>query len=110
MKLSEAAFIAPQKLLNYLLIPRPEDDKSKFLASAGYTSDNWRILERDLREQILPLEVGEVEQTKHGVVYEIRGELKGPNGRILTVTTIWMKEASTGQTKFITLYPSKKKL
>lgn len=109
MKLPETTYIAPEKLLNYLLILRLEDDKSKFLAAAGYTIENWRTLERDLREQILSLEVDKTEQTKHGIVYEIQGKLKGPNGRILAVMTVWMKEASTGQTKFITLYPSKKK-
>ncbi|NUO83642.1 hypothetical protein HUU05_26505 [candidate division KSB1 bacterium] len=108
MKLPNTTYIAPQKLLRYLLIPRAEDDKSKFLANAGYTKENWQTLESDLREQILTLDADETEQTKHGIVYEIRGKLERPNGRVLAVATIWMKEASTGQTKFITLYPAKK--
>jgi hypothetical protein len=39
--------------------------------------------------------------------YEIRGNLQGSNGRILSVVTIWMAEIATGQTKFVTRYPAK---
>lgn len=109
MKLPENTIIASEKLWRYLLVPRPADDKSKFLASAGYTSENWRVLEHDLRQQILSLDAAEVEQTKHGVVYEIRGTLRGPNDKTLSVATIWMAELSTGQTKFITLFPAKER-
>lgn len=109
VKLPAITIIAPEKLLGYLLIPRPADDKSKFLAAAGYTRENWQVLERDLRQQILLLAATEVEQTKHGTVYEIRGNLRGPNGVSLSVTTIWMTELATGQTKFITLFPAKEK-
>lgn len=99
--------IAPEKLSRYLLVPRLADDKSKFLAIAGYTRNDWQVLERDLRRQILPMDAEEIERTKYGTVYEIRGNLQGPNGRILTVITIWMTESATGQTKFVTLYPAK---
>jgi hypothetical protein len=37
MKLSEPIVIAQDKLLRYLLLLREENDKSKCLASAGYT-------------------------------------------------------------------------
>jgi hypothetical protein len=107
MKLPESTLIAPEKLSRYLLVPRLADDKSKFLAMAGYTRDGWQVLERDLREQILSMEAEEVERVKYGTVYEIRGNLQGPNGRILTVITIWMAEIATEQTKFVTLYPAK---
>jgi hypothetical protein len=109
MKLPENTVFAPEKFSRYLLVPRPADDKSKFLAAAGYTLNNWQALERDLREQILVLDATEIEQTKHGMVYEIRGNLCGPNGKLLSVITIWMTESATGNTKFITLYPAKGK-
>jgi hypothetical protein len=35
------------------------------------------------------------------------GTLTGPNGLILRVITIWMKEDTTNQTKFVTLFPDK---
>jgi hypothetical protein len=56
MKLSHDATIAEAKLTKYLLIWREADDKSKFLAQAGYTLENWQQLEAALKSQILPLE------------------------------------------------------
>jgi len=78
-----------------------------FLAQANYTQDNWQQLEKDLREQILPLDATPTEQTRYGNKYEIRGTLTGPNGRSLPVVTIWMTEFPSQKTKFITLYPNK---
>ncbi|MFZ4677974.1 MAG: DUF6883 domain-containing protein [Nodosilinea sp.] len=56
MKLSRDAVIAEAKLTKYLLVWRDADDKSKFLEQAGYTLENWKQLEADLRNQILLLE------------------------------------------------------
>jgi hypothetical protein len=56
MQLPRDAVIAPAKLTKYLLIWREVDDKSKFLARAGYDQENWQQLEADLRNQILPIE------------------------------------------------------
>lgn len=107
MKLSPDAIIAPAKLTQYLLKLLPQDDKSKFLAQAGYTQENWQQLEQDLREQILPLDAVFTEQTRFGTHYQIRGTLTGVNQVVLPVVTIWMMEKATGQTKFITLFPDK---
>lgn len=107
MKLSPDAIIAQAKLTQYLLKLLPQDDKSKFLAQAGYTQENWQQLENDLREQILPLDAVFTEETRFGDRYKIRGTLTGVNGVILPVVTIWTIERATGQTKFITLFPDK---
>lgn len=108
MKLPRDAIIATAKLTKYLLVWRDADDKSQFLAQAGYGQDNWQQLSADLRNQILPLDaVPSDEPNRFGDVYEIRGVLVGPNGVELAVITIWMIEYETQQTKFITLYPDK---
>ena len=107
MKLSANALIAPEKLTQYLLAQRKRNDKSKWLAQAGYTFKNWRVLENDLRLQILSLEAIPTDNTPYGQTYEIKGGLTGPNGKILVVCTVWMIESATGVTKFITMYPDK---
>jgi hypothetical protein len=108
MKLTPDATIAIAKLTKYLLVWRSADDKSKFLAQAGYDQRNWQQLEADLRNQILPLDaVLSDEPNRFGDVYEIRGVLTGSNGISLAVRTIWMIEYETKQTKFVTLYPDK---
>ncbi len=107
MKLPLNTIIAARKITEYLLRPRLEDDKSAFLGLAGYTRDGADRLLADIREQILPLEAECFEQTDYGPKYRIRGTLTGPNGRILRVVTIWMKENATNQTKFVTLFPDR---
>ena len=107
MKLPANAVIASEKLTGYLLRKLPENDKSGFLAQAGYTLNNPERLATDLRNQILIHEAEFRESTEYGDKYSIRGELSGPNGRKLKVATIWMIEDATKLTKFITLYPAK---
>lgn len=108
MRLPDNAVIAREKLTNYLLIFRTEDDKSHWLATAGYTSQNPDRLEDDLRSQILSNEVTAVDTNAFGEIYIIEGELKGPNGKILPVRSVWLKVALSGLVRFVTLYPSKK--
>lgn len=56
MKLDENTLISHGKLMQYLLVPRKRNDKSRWLAKAGYPLENWRLLENDLRNQILSLD------------------------------------------------------
>jgi hypothetical protein len=107
MKLPPDTLIALRKITDYLLVWRPEDDKSAFLAKAGYAAETADRLLADLRTQLLPLEAGLLEGSEYGAKYEIRGKLKGPNGRTLRVVSIWMIEDAAGKAKFVTLYPDK---
>ena len=109
MKLSSDAIIAKEKIVNYLLQWQPENDKSKFLAFAGYEKENWKLLEEDIRKQLLSLNATLIEQTRFGDVFEIRGTLIGPNKIFLNVISVWMFEYKTQQSKFITLFPDKEK-
>ena len=108
MKLPGNTLIVPEKLTNYLLVPRKRNDKSKWLAGAGYTPENWEMLEADLRNQILSENADSVERTEFGQMYEIRGILVGPNGKSLSVLTVWMTDNKTGNTRFITMSPDRK--
>ena len=107
MKLPLNAQIDPRKLTGYLLRTRLEDDKSGFLALAGYTANNADRLLNDIRDQVLPWDAQLIEQTEYGPKYRIRSTLTGPNGRVLRIVTIWMTEDATSQTKFVTLLPDK---
>ena len=109
MKLPEDTLIAYEKLTQYILVLKKRNDKSQWLAGAGYTLENWQVLENDLRNQILSSEAAPIENTEYGRMYEIRRKLIGPNGNSLPVCTIWMTETATGNTKFITMYPDKRK-
>ncbi len=103
--LPQDALIAEAKLTQYLLVPLPKDDKSKFLAQAGYTLDKWEQLEQDLRTQVLTQPADLIETTRYGEKYAIRACLQGVNGVELDILTIWM--VVNGATKFVTLVPDK---
>ncbi|MEA5605747.1 hypothetical protein [Nostoc sp. UHCC 0252] len=50
MKIPLDAIIADEKITRYLLVPREQDDKSKFLALAGFTQDNPELLKAAIRQ------------------------------------------------------------
>ncbi|MBI5217291.1 MAG: hypothetical protein HY960_16175 [Ignavibacteriae bacterium] len=107
MQLPENTIIDKRKLTGYLLKFQEKDDKSKFLGKAGYTLDNWELLENDLRLLLKKSETFFAHATKFGDYYEIVGELHRPNQTVLRVKTIWMKERFSDRIKFITLFPYK---
>lgn len=102
--LDPQAIVSPEKLTQYLLVPLPKDDKSQYLAQAGYTLDNWQQLAQDLRTQILSLPALPTAATKYGQKYQSIGYLTGINGKKLWIKTIWIVTAT--ETKFVTLFPS----
>jgi hypothetical protein len=106
MKLPADSEIARMKVTHYLLKLRDEDDKSQFLALAGYTLAHEDKLLKDL-QGLLAGEAKIVQTTEYGDKYRIHGTLTGPNGKVLRVASIWMTEEATGRTKFVTLYPDK---
>ena len=53
MKMPPDTLIARRKIIDYLLVPRPEDDKSAFLAKAGYMVETADQLLADLRGAIV---------------------------------------------------------
>lgn len=108
MRLPENTLIMPDKLTRYLLIVKKRNDKSQWLAKAGYTIENWQILREDLKKQILSMNAIPIEKTEYGQLYEINGKIIGPNGVKLSVCSVWMIESETGISKFITMYPNKK--
>jgi hypothetical protein len=107
MKLPPDTLIARRKFIDYLLVCRPEDDKSAFLARAGYVPETADQLMADLRTQLLPLEARLLDSGEYGTKYVIRGKLTGPNGQTLRVVSIWMIEHAGGHAKFVTLFPDK---
>ncbi|WP_420148038.1 DUF6883 domain-containing protein [Spirosoma sp.] len=107
MKLEPPLQFAERKLTHYLLVFRDKDDKSNYLRLAGYTSENWRLLKQDLLTLAHLGEANPESEDAYGSSYSIVGELKGPNGRLLRVKTIWKRDIDEEITKFITLYPPK---
>jgi hypothetical protein len=50
MRIPADAVVPAEKLSHYLLVPRPWDDKAKFLAQAGFDRERPETLLRALRD------------------------------------------------------------
>lgn len=98
-----------EKLLDYLLVPRPWDDKSKYLARAGFTQDNPDKLLAALRDLVADVEAQPDGGNIYGEFLRVEGDLKGANGWKLPVVTIWLRWQVDGQVRFVTLKPKKEK-
>jgi hypothetical protein len=100
------ATITQEKLTEYLLNTQHKrgGTKARLLAQCGYTVQNWRRLEADIRGG-LNTEVALVRSTGYGIRYEIRMTLQTPLGIPLTVRTIWQIDDGTTVPRLITLYP-----
>jgi hypothetical protein len=98
-----------EKLTRYLLVPREWDDKSKFLAQAGFTRENPHWLLTSIRELAVLAEAEEDRASEYGEFLRAEGELLGPNGSRLSVVTIWLRSRVDGRVRFVTLKPRKEK-
>jgi hypothetical protein len=104
------ALIAAEKLTRYLLLPRPWDDKAKFLGQAGFDLESPERLLAALRRLASEVEAAPDGANDYGEFLRTDGELEGPNGRRLKVTAIWLRQHADGQVRFVTLKPRKEDL
>ncbi len=107
MRIPDDAVIPEEKLSRYLLIPRIRDDKSKFLAQAGFTQENSEALLAALRLLASSAEAVEDGTNEYGTFYRVEGELQGANERNLAVVTIWLRWDLDSSFHFVTLKPQK---
>ena len=107
MNLSEHDVVIPrEKLTAYLLVPRDSDDKSKFLAQAGFTQENPDDLEAALRQLITESDAIADRTDAYGTFYRVIGALHGPL-KSLSVVTVWLHVTADDIYRFITLKPEK---
>lgn len=109
MRIPPDAVVPPEKLRDYLLAPRPFDDKSKFLALAGFSRDNPHVLLGAIRQLAGAVEARTDGSNEYGEFLRVEGEIQGPNGKSLSVTTIWLRWHADGRVRFVTLKPWKEK-
>jgi hypothetical protein len=106
MKLQGNIIIPEAKLTQYLLINREYDDKSKFLAQAGFTQNNPIYLKQSILTLIKTHDAIQDRQNKYGTFYRVEGNLIGINST-LAVVTIWLERTEDGNIQFVTLKPKK---
>jgi len=109
LRIPADAIIPVEKLTSYLLVHRDWDDKSKFLAQAGFSRENPHLLLTAIRDLAASVEAEEDREDEYGEFFRAEGSLVGPNGLELSVTTIWLRRGLDGQVRFVTLKPRKEK-
>jgi hypothetical protein len=109
MHIPPNAIIPPEKLTRYLLVPRPWDDKSRFLAQAGFSLSDPDRLENAIRQTVAQFEAFEDGTNDYGTFFRVEGDLIGPNGCTLQVVLIWLQWRLDGTHHFVTLKPLKVK-
>jgi Domain of unknown function (DUF6883) len=109
VQLPEHVVIPEDKLVRYLLVPREENDKCQFLGIAGYTLATWEVLAHDLYDLAKTQAISDLAISPYGVKWEVPGTLTGPNGRVLSVVTIWITLEAIGETRFVTLFPDRER-
>jgi hypothetical protein len=107
VRIPEDAIIPNDKITRYLLIQKARNDKSKFLAQAGFTLQNPEALAAAIHSLIAMSEAVEDRNNEYGVFYKVAGELVGINGVSLSVVTIWLQRQIDEKFQFVTLKPLK---
>lgn len=107
VKIPSEANIPQENLTRYLLVLKERNDKSQFLAQAGFTQENSETLTAAIALLIQSAEAVEDGTNEYGIFYRVDGTLQGANGRSLAVITIWIRWYSDGSFHFVTLKPQK---
>lgn len=107
MHIPADAEIATEKLTHYLLVPKPLDDKSKFLMRAGFTAANPQALDAAIRSLAASAVASEDGRNEYGIFWRVEGLLVGPDCE-LPVVAIWLQWHVDGRFRFITLKPARR--
>ena len=107
MRLPHSVIVDRSKLLHYLLIQRPADDKSRYLAAAGFTRSNPDRREDAIRELATTEESHEDGVNEYGIFWRTEGSLIGPMAE-LPVVLIWLERFVDGSICFVTLKPPRR--
>lgn len=106
MRIPEDLIIPDHKITQYLLVQKARNDKSKFLAQAGFTQDNPEALKLAIQIQAIIAEAIEQKNNEYGTFYQVENELIGANGVTLSVVTIWLQRKIDDKFQFVTLKPN----
>jgi hypothetical protein len=97
-----------RKLTDYLLVWHEEDDKSGYLALAGFTTENPSELEAAVLAHAAKDDAVETRRNEYGIFYSVDGGLAGPNGKSIRVRTVWILRED-GRSHLVTLVPVRAK-
>jgi hypothetical protein len=95
--------IEPQKL-TYLLVRDP--GKAKFWTGFGFDPSNPQELDAALRHHVQRNAIDEVFITPHGAKFNVRCNIRTPNGRNPCVLSVWIFDLGKTGARLVTAYVS----
>ena len=103
----ERAFIAPNKVRDYLLSPGHPVGRFKaaVFVALGYTQENWETLRDDILVMARTGIASPGQPTPFGQKFEVDGILSGPTGRSARFKTVWMLRTGETSPRFVTAFP-----
>ena len=104
------AVVEDSKVRDYLLnLGHPDGgSKAAWFHSLGYNRDDWQYLAMDLLAVAHDGKDFDIENTKFGVKYKVRGSVGRPNFRPGIVLTVWIVE-DDDPPRLVTAYPEDKR-
>lgn len=108
----ERALIEESKLVEYALNPQNERGRHKarvFESALGFNRSNWEQLKQAILDVLPHHEATLRSETAFGKKYEALLLITGPNGRTVSVLTVWQFDrlpdgALRDQPRLVTLY------
>ncbi len=103
----ENALVPDEKITGYLLSETHADGKHKarFFRAFGFSLDDWRTLERAVRQHPSDHEVADIQSTPFGIRYVVEGIMETPDGRSPRTRTVWFIRKREEIPHFVTAYP-----
>lgn len=107
----EKAFVAQEKITEYLLSVDHPDGQSKatFFMRYGFTIQAWEDLALALIQHAADGEVIRVEPFSLGTRYAVEGLLVAPDGRTPLLRSVWVIDTGTDQPRLITAFPRRRR-
>jgi hypothetical protein len=101
------AVVPDEKVRDYLLSPtrRVGRFKARFFEHLGFRRGHWREPQARIRHQALNGKVVDERVTEYGRKYVVRDVLDGPNGRWVSLASIWIVRTGETSPRFVTAYP-----
>lgn len=107
---TDEVVIEVAKLRDYLLSPAHSVGRFKavLFEALGYTAENWRDLEADIRALIRSQDARPGQPSRHGQKYEVSGMLGKENKKRIEMVTVWIIRTGEDVPRFVTAHPREK--
>ena len=111
MKLPNAdkAIVEREKVDDYLLDSTHPDNggKAQFFERLGFRRGEWKILADAFLALAHKAEVADSMKSPHGQKYVMVGRIESPNGKTVSVQTVWIVDKGSDVARLVTAYPRK---